>query len=239
MAEDPERDNPEDEVRPEWLPDKFKSPEDMARSYAEAERKISETTSQLSQYQEGYSDLYNQIEELKAQSNAPDPQVAQDWLEEQYATQPLQTMAQLAAQAANNAVEERMKQYQQQTQPVQQAQFQIAAAYADAEMGKLAPDWEEYRGKVTDLMQQFPHLIPQDHLASPLELTQDLTQVYQLARSQDLAQRAESAEQRATELEQMKINAQTMTGSLGRPMAPDQQKAEWDAIKSAVPNVYG
>jgi hypothetical protein len=238
MAEDPERDNPEDE-RPEWLPDKFKSPEDMARSYAEAERKISETTSQLSQYQEGYSDLHNQLEELKAQQNAPDPQVAQDWLEEQYATQPLQTMAQLAQQAADNAVAKQMAQYQQQTQPVQEAQFQLAAAYADEQMKSLAPDWEEYRGKVTELRSQFPHLIPKEHLASPLELTQDLTQVYQLARSTDLAQRAESAEQRATELEQMKINAQTMTGSLGRPMAPDQQKAEWDAIKSAVPNVYG
>ncbi len=239
MAEDPvDGTIPEDDGRPEWLPEKFKTPEDMARSYAEAERKISETTAQLGQYQEAYTDASSRLEQLEAAQGLPDPAVAQNWLEEQWETNPLQTVAQLATQAAQNAVQEQFKQYQQQAQPAQQGQLQTAAALADYEMQQLYPDWQEYRGKVTEIIQQFPHLVPEAHLSNPLDLRQDLTQVYQLARSQDLEQKAQTAEQRATELEQMKINAQTTPGSMGRPMAPDAQKAEWEIIMNATPGGY-
>ena len=37
-----ETETPIESDRPDWLPEKFKSPEDMAKAYAEAERKLSE-----------------------------------------------------------------------------------------------------------------------------------------------------------------------------------------------------
>ncbi len=240
MAEEtPEGDNLETEDRPAWLPEKFKTEEAFAESYTQLERRLTEEAKQRSAYEQGYSELAAEVEQLRQAQELPDPQVAQNWLEEQWENNPLQTVAQLASQAAANAVEEKFKAYQQQNAPVQQGQLQTAAALADYEMSQLAPDWGDYRNKVTELIQQFPHLVPEQHLTSPLELRQDLMTVYQLARSTDLEQKAQSAEQRATELEQMKVQAQTVSGSQGRPMAPDQAKAEWDAIRNAKPTAYG
>lgn len=73
-ADDPQMENPTEETselqqeeqatdRPEWLPDKFGNPEDLAKAYGELERKLSSrdaeekgllTESDFDQYQEEY-----------------------------------------------------------------------------------------------------------------------------------------------------------------------------------------
>ena len=47
----PEQDN--SSARPEWLPDKFQSPEDLAKSYAELEKKLSSPTDENAKADEG------------------------------------------------------------------------------------------------------------------------------------------------------------------------------------------
>ena len=238
MAEDPVEGQSEEESRPDWLPEKFKSEEAFAESYTQLERRLTEEANQRAAYESGYAELAAEVEQLRASQTQPDPETAQNWLEEQYNNDPIRTTASIAAQAARNELAQFQQQFQQQQNPYQDGQYKTAAALADYELTRLEPEWETRRDEVSALIQQNPHFVPEQHLSDPIALREDLLKVFNLARSNDLAQRVEVAEQRAAELEHMKLNAQTMTGSMGRPMAPDAAKAEWEAIRNAKPGGY-
>ena len=237
MAEDPVEGQSEEASRPDWLPEKFKTEEAFAESYTQLERRLTEEANQRAAYESGYAELAAEVEQLRSQPQT-DPEVARNWLEEQYEQNPIQTVASIADQAAKNALAQFQQQFQQQQNPYQDGQYKTAAALADYELTRLEPEWETRRDEVSALIQQNPHFVPEAHLSDPIALRDDLLQVFKLARSNDLATRVEAAEQRAAELEHMKLNAQTMTGSMGRPMAPDAAKAEWEAIRNAKPGGY-
>jgi hypothetical protein len=92
-----EPDNLPQEGRPEWLPEEFKTGEDLAKAYTEAQRKITEQGQQLSELTQAFNDL----------SFSPEPQQYVDQQQEQaYEYQQRDALAQMQylAQQAPGAI---------------------------------------------------------------------------------------------------------------------------------------
>lgn len=224
--------NPDPNARPEWLPEKFKDPEALVTSYTEMERRLSEEAQSRRALEDAFSDLSTQFEAAQQQNqNQPDPQQAQDWLAENYGFD--QNQLQLMVQLANNVADTKLQAFQQSQQTNQMGFYEQTAAFVDSELKASLPDWDQYREKVSETVKQYPHLIPEDHLSSPVQLRNDLVNVYKLVRADDVEQQAKDAEERAAEFQRMKEQAQTLSGGIGRPMPQSEAAAEWDKIKSA------
>lgn len=219
------------EDRPEWLPEKFKDPQALVNSYTEMERRLTDESNSRRALEDAFTEMSSQMEALQSQQNQPNLQQAQEWVAENYGFD--QQQLQLMAQLASNIADTKLKAYQESQKPNTNALYEASAYNAEAELRAILPDWNDYRDKVAETIQQFPHLVPEDHLASPVALRNDLLNVYKLVRSDDVEKQATEAQQRAAEFERMKENAQTLTGGIGRPMAQSEADAEWAKVKAA------
>jgi len=65
-------------LRPEWLPEKFETPEAMAQSYQEVERKLSETSAQKSVYERALESIQGNQTTQPAHQPAPDLDAVND-----------------------------------------------------------------------------------------------------------------------------------------------------------------
>lgn len=225
-----EQGNPE---RPEWLPENFKSPEDLAKSYAESQRKITELANEKKGLEESVQSLAAQFEEFTAAQNRPDPnQIYSQW-EDRYNQDPISTMAEIAAATANQILQQ---QAQQNQQPA--ASPDVVAFIADQTMAQKAEDWGAYREKVGELVAQNP-LFQRDELwASPQSAAQALESAYQMVKAQDVLSGNEIAQQQAADTRAMKLGAQSAVGASGRPPAPSSDAEEWARIRDAAPKRY-
>lgn len=234
---DPETDNQQEDGRPEWLPENFKSPEDLVGSYKEAQRKITEESTARQNLESAYMELQQQVEDLQAQANTPqvNPATAQEAWYQQFEQDPLQSIYQLA----NAVADQKLAAFQQQVQApgdqYAQALQENVAAMADRDLGNSIPDWGEYREKVGQYIQEHPWVIRQESTLSPVELAGQLQEVYKAVKYEDLSQ---GTQQQAEQLAEMKRQAQTLSGSGGRPPVSDDEKAAWEKIRSAGTQSY-
>jgi hypothetical protein len=213
--------------RPEWLPENFNTPEEMAASYKEAQNKIREqgeaqrrVEMQLAQMQEMLEEDRDQRQQQFAQ-----PQQDQNQLREQlmasYENDPIGTMAYLAQQYANQTVEARFQQLQQDSMPQARQsadqQNQLMAMTVDRALGDAYDDWGEYKEKVANEIQQDPSLLAPELLTSPEATMRQLSRIYENVKAREVLAQHQNGNFVSNELGSMKRQAQTLSGQGARP----------------------
>jgi hypothetical protein len=236
MAEDPTPSgNPDAEERPDWLPENFNSPEDLVKSYQEAQRKITEETSARKALEQNFSSLSEQVEALQQQSQQPqvDPYAQQQQLAEAYETDPIGTMAWLAQQSAQQAVQQYAQTAQQQFQPTIEAQMQNNARFAGSEMQAKYDDYDHYFPKIQEAIMQDPDLLPETALQSVATTQAKLERIYKMVKADDVIAGTVPQQSQADLMRTMKLNAQSADGAGGRPGSPDAGEQRWKEIQNA------
>lgn len=239
MAEDPtQSDNPEGEDRPAWLPENFSTGEDLANSYREAQRKITEEATARRSLENVVADLQAQqqatLEQFQqSQQPAEDPN---EWYTA-FEQDPIATQRALAEQAAAAAVQAYAAQQTKQSQPIQESQAEIVAslAYQQLEQAR-GPISEELRNEMHSIAQEYPHLIPQD-VQSPQRLAASLNLLAELAEKKLGPQ--DPGPTQADLMRTMKVNAQSATGAGGRPQPADDHATRWQEIVNATTGSLG
>lgn len=224
------QDNPEADERPEWLPQNFNSPEDLAASYKESQRKITELSTQNKGLEESFSTLSQQFEAFTTQQNQPDPNEAYAQWQEMYDNNPVGTMTQLAQQVAAQTAQEILS---KQRNP-SASNREIASTIAIQALEAKFQDFGDYREKAAAVVDQNGWLANEDILDSPQKLQAVYEVAYKTAKAEDLiAAGVTTADQQAEAMRQMKLDAQTASGAGGRPASADEFKTRWDEIQNA------
>ncbi len=224
--EAPEEETPE---RPEWLPENFKTPEDLAKSYAEAERKITELAAKAKEA-ETLAEQNRQWQEYAREQQAAQQQPTGDprdrflevWEDpDRQADLVLHlasTVADLQAQVAQAS----------QTAP-DPALTEISARLAQDQMAAQFPDWDHYAEKVSEAVAANPRLLGLTEESRLSDLTRGLESVYYMVRGQaSLTPEGQAAHDAAEAARLAKQQALTQSGSSTRPatLSDDDQYAQ-------------
>jgi hypothetical protein len=233
-------DNGADNQRPDWLPDNFDSPEALAKSYVEAQRKITELGNEKRGLEEAFGELSAQVEELTAatqQRQQPQPQydysadpyvaaISQAQMEGDY-VRAQQLQDQRTAYIVQAAVQQGLQAQQPATQP-QGIDSEVVAFIADQNLARQYADWEDVKSEVAQTIQDDPLFNNDAIWSNPQLATSALERAYQMVKgSKYLSGELKTG----VDTTAMKIAAQTASGATGRPepSGPDR----WAEIKNA------
>lgn len=222
---DPQADNQEVVAeRPSWLPSNFDKPEDLAKSYEHATRKITEQGQTLAQVQAQLAEIQASQVEQQSQQYGTD---LESQLYEAFESGDGRTAAAAAAFLAQQAVEKALKEYQP---PTPQNNTQITAALANQELAAKYSDWSEISPKIGELVQQDPGILPVN-AATPLnDVVRALDRAYKLAKYEAGQSASTEAAQSLEELARLTKNqAQTMSGT----NSSSEATSYWDEVKKA------
>lgn len=221
-------DNREEE-RPAWLPENFKSPEDLAKSYQEAQRKITEQGQEIKGLNEAFGELTSQFDQFAEQQNRPDPNDVRNQLLAMYENDPVGTMAQIAQQTAQQVLAQSQSQ-----QAPPQTDPNVIGTLANAELAARYQDWPQYANDVRELVSSDPLFQNEQIWSSLPSVTNALDRAYKMVRADKvLTGEAEQLRQQA-DSRQMKLAAQSAVGATGRPeISVDAAKQRWDEIMAA------
>ena len=231
MPEDPNQGNNPEDQRPEWLPERFKSPEELARSYQEAEKKIQEQGTQLNAMNENFATLSEQLEELQSlQVQQQQPQQQTPW-DEMWENNPLQTTALLTQNIVQAELGKFAQTFQQQNQPVQENQNQLIAFMAENTIKGKYEDYPDYVDQIKDELETNPALA-QDW-SNPVSAAAAIDTAYTIVKGRALLS-GEVTPTTQQDARAMKLAAQTISGAQGgRPDPIEDDKASWERIKAA------
>jgi hypothetical protein len=213
-------DNPE---RPEWLPENFDTPEDLAKSYVEAQRKITETSQTLAEERRAREALEESVQALTQQfeaQNRPDPnQVYSQW-QELYDQDPVAMTYQIAQATAQQILQ------QQAQQPVG-PDPDLVARVVDYSMGQKYEDWNQYKEKVAERIAQDPVYARDDLWTNPDAAERALTSIFHVVKAEDVLAGNTVVQQQAADTRAMKLQSQSMAGASGRtPVPPEDEWAQ-------------
>ena len=168
--------------RPEWLPEKFKTPEALAESYKSLENELRERGQREREYSERMSQLEQQLEQVQSQRQQPQQQFDQQASMLQQFADELDLArengdtvreAQLLAWQQSQVTQAELARFQAQQQqaygPRESAQNEALAFNADLAMQQtLGPDvWnDETKQAVAEMIREDPGLLPDDALGS-------------------------------------------------------------------------
>ena len=218
---------PVEESRPDWLPDNFKSPEDLAKSYQSQQSKLTQQGQEISSLKQQVESLVSQHEQTRA---AEYSSTIEDQLIEAIDSgdprQQLSTLAWLAQEAAKNAV--------QQFQPAPaQPDAEVLATVVNQKMRDDFPDWDEIRQDVGSVVQEMPGLIP-SNASSVTQIAEGLKTAYQIAKARKVLSTGDSIRSVEAEAAAIAKNAaQTITGASQRPATSTPAQELWESIKQA------
>jgi hypothetical protein len=218
------------EERPPWLPQNFKSPEDLANSYKAAQAKLTQTEQELSGLKSKVDEILAEQEQARAQAQygQVQGQLVETW-ESGDAEQQLATMAWLAQEAAKAAIQ----QYVPPSQP-NPALGELIAAQADQVMRSQYEDYDELRSDIANVIQSNPTLMQISDAPSVQEVQRGLATAYQIAKAQKVLSAAGTVREAEAEVARATKNAaQTITGASQRPATMSPQEEAWEAIKNA------
>jgi hypothetical protein len=219
------------EQRPAWLPDNFKSVEDFAASYKQAQQKISEQGQELAA-------LRQNVEAWEQQALEPEYERQRDRFREAWddPDQQFEIVAGLAGQLA--ALGQTIQQQGQARPPAQQAE--VTAFVADQTLAARYDDWQSYKSKVAEIVEADPGLLPIDDTTPVEQIVKGLDRIYTIAKAQDvLANQGQPGQQSPVPNDAAKRAAQTMTGQSGRPATLSPDEEAWERIKAARSGGYG
>ena len=229
-----ELETPEPE-RPEWLPEKFKDEKEFAESYRNLETEIrtrAETQKEMEARLDGLTQLVENFQPQQQQAQQ-DPQQMNEQLMSAFEQDPVGTMIFLA----NAATDQRMLQYQQQQMPQhaqqQQLQGELIADNASRVLSSRYGDWKEYEGKVGEMIERNPSLLPPELLTSLDQTSDRLDALYKQAKYDDLVQQLEAAQNGNGSTTQMKRQAQSLGGNGGKPAQPSDVDVKMDQLLAA------
>lgn len=226
--------------RPDWLLEKFQSPDEQARAYGEAEKRMAQLQTQLDQERQQFAQTIQQVQETVTPPEAPwnpnqDPVLMsyEKAVNEGDARAMLAIQLDLQRKITQQAVEEAMKPIGTQLQSGNNADREVAITLATERVkgsrrsdGQLEyEDWEQLAPKIGQVLQTRPHMIPAGASVEAFETTlrevadMVLGQEYREALSKQQAERA------------AKVSAQGLTGTSSRQLSPEEEQAEWEKIK--------
>ena len=220
--------------RPEWLPEKFKDEKEFADSYRNLETELrtrAETQKEMEARLDGLTQLVENFQPQQ-QQQAQNPQQMSEQLMSAFDQDPVGTMIFLA----NAAADQRMLQYQQQQMPQaqqqQQLQGELIADTASRVLSSRYEDWKEYEGKVGEMIERNPALLPPELLTSLDQTSDRLDSLYKQAKYDDLVAQLENAQQSGSTT-QMKRQAQSLGGNGGKPAQPSDVDVKMDQLLAA------
>lgn len=229
------------EAQPDWLLPRFKSVEEQARSYSEAERRMTEVGADRNRLQQERDALAEQLEEART---APTQQ-QQPYTQDDLAYNPLVIRAE-QARAMGNTVEElrvfaeiaqaAAQQAAQQNQPPPQEPQQdlsVVAALAEQQTRAANPDYDEHEARAMEILNSNPHLFPDRTLQGVLAGTNAALNIARGEAATRDRQTVAAKQQQAEADRQRKLSAQTVEGGGQKPPPPDEQSALWEQIKNA------
>lgn len=229
-------DEPQDE-RPDWLPDKFKSAEDMARSYTELEsahgRLRSEAETQREQFSAALAAI-DEPDERQPQQGQWSPQAdptmiaMQNALEQGDAATFAAIQLQLNQAAIQQTIADALKPLQDQFASANTVDKDVALRLAEQQVaGQFGDEWAEIAPKVTERLRN-PNVLPQVPTVEGYAAA--ISEQAKLVRYETL-----EARDRAFEAErQAKLQAQTLGGGVARTQTDtDAKKQEWQDVVNA------
>jgi flagellar biosynthesis/type III secretory pathway chaperone len=230
---------PDEPERPDFLLDKFKSIEDQARGYAEAERRIQESAEAQKRLEAQIGQLTELVQGMQEPESQPQQQGVDPAfmarLNESFEANPIETIAYLAQQYAQAEVNNRLQSMQAENDPALRAQQnrdnQLLAMFVDQRLSETLDDWGEYRDRVGEAIVQDESLIPEAVLNDPEATMNAIRRVYQVVKAQDILEAQQNGSFVSTE---MKRQAQTMTGSGVRGPEANPTDEKMDALQQAV-----
>jgi hypothetical protein len=228
----------EQEDRPEWLLEKFESPEAQAQAYAEAEREMSRMREEMSRQADQFQAALQNLEQLRPEEpNYPPQQVyspEQDPMLVQYqnaldmgdARSMLAIQLELQRQMTTEAIQQGMKDLNGRVERGQETDREVAITLATERVARQHEDWEELAPEVGRLLQQNSEWIP----------TNSSIEAYEKAIGQAArvikAERVLAEQQRSDRTREQKLATQGLTGESARVMSPEEAQAEWDKIRN-------
>lgn len=225
--------------RPEWLPENFKSPEDLAASYKEAERKIHELAAkakeaeQLAEQNREWQE-WAQRQEQQQRQPAGDPrqQFMDVWddpdRQPELVLHMAQQLAELQQQVSQGA--------QRGPDPVL---TEVTAELAMNKAREQHPDWDLYHDQIAEIVQQSPHILGNAETLTPAQFAQGLDLAYSIAKGRSLATTGQAVNDAAEAARLAREQAQTMSGQSARPATQSENEAYWDRVKAADSGGYG
>jgi len=232
--------------RPEWLQEKFKTAEDQAKAYAEAEKRMNQLQAQADDERKQFAAAIEQMEAMTARQDSPppagvDPQTQQLLAQYNQAFEAGDSAAVLAIQLGlqqqmmNEALDARFKDLKPTLDTQSQADRNIAFELAQERVAKTyGDDWETIQPGVQKWLNEHPSVLPVVNDPAQFEaVVREATQI--VVNERRAEQFAAFEADRAA-----KLGAQTAQGSgQGRyPIATDEKKQAWDEVKSADTGSY-
>ncbi len=224
--------------RPPWLPDKFQSPEALANSYHEAERRIAEQGREL-------NELKGEFEEITATLTAREQAEQQSAGMSQQEAQLLNALARaredgdmqqelaIVSHVANLQAEARYAELTRTQAPPQQDPALVMHA-AEQSLRERYPDYDQFREAAGQQITRNPGLLTDMTLQG---VQQGIDAAYRLAKADTLMEAQNSQQQKAAAQQeadrQAKLDAQTLTGSGTRQAPPSEAADTWARIVAA------
>lgn len=228
---------PEGEARPDWLPEKFKTEADFVASYSNLETELRTRAETEKQMQARLDQLTEAISTMQVPTQPTNVGDVQAQLMASYENDPLGTIALLAKQISDSSIEQRLQQLQMQQAPQieqqQRVQAELVADTADKVLSARFPDWDTYGEKVGELIAQNPGLLPDQDLLSLDATTARLESLYKQVKYDDLSKAIEEGRTQDFVVDQMKRNAQTISGHGQRPGERSEQDDKIDRLVAA------
>lgn len=228
------------EERPDFLLEKFETPEDQAKAYAEAEKEMSRMRDEISREREQFAAALQNLEGLRPEEqhqqtpaqqpynaeNDPLLQAYQQALDMGDARALLAINLDLNRQMTQQAIQEGMKELNGRVEKNQDVDREVAITLATERIARQHEDWEEIAPEVGRLLQQNTEWIPSTSSIEAYEKA-----IGQAARVVK-AERILADNQRTESVRQQKLASQGLTGDSARVVSPEENQAEWDKIRN-------
>ena len=230
--------------RPEWLPDNFTRPEDLAKSYSESRKEMDRLRSQLDEERAQFAAALERIESMQqpAPQAQADPQqnqllaAYQNAVEAGDAATMLSIQLALSQQATAQVLESKLGELKPQLEAGSQTDRDIAFRLAEGRVQQQYGErWNEIGTDVDKWLKEHPAFLPQVNSPDAWETVIGEAARYVVN---------EKAAEKLAELERdraAKLSAQTSTGSASGRFSTltDEKKQEWEAVKGADTTSYG
>ena len=234
MAADEQRVEQQEAERPEWLPDKFTSPEELARSYSEAEQRLVQLQSEVDRQRNEFSEAITNLQGIQQEQPQPRYDPGQDPLLQQYqmavdngdAQAMLAIQLELNRQIARQEAQQIAQEIGPQMSRVQNNDREQAITIATERVARNFDNWDELAPQIGEFLQARPHWIPEEASVDGFERV--LVEAANTIEANKMIQ-ARTAEERSRN---EKIAAQGLQGSGSRQLTPEEGQAEWERIKN-------
>lgn len=232
--------------RPEWLPENFKAPEDLVKSYDESRREMDRLRSQMEDERAQWTAALEQITANQQTQPPPGQFVAanpiaqfadaiQQARESGDAATELGLQLALQKQMMDQAIQEQFKQVNPLLETQQQADRDIAFTIAQDRVARQYGDrWAEIAPDVNKWLHEHASWLPSQNSPEAFE---------QVIREGAASIEGAKAAQQLAELEaarNARLSAQTATGgsTTRHPTATPEKQQEWEAVKNAPVSSY-